>query len=253
MKLLSRKITAAGALLLAGIVTVILSLAGCSSAKPGSAVLGLIEAGSWKKTAESGRVLTKKEREETEISDALPFFTTTTGEPLESMEELNDEIRSVSTEYSAAKSKEYKNLVVATTASRTKKYLQATVYTISYESSWLGSDNVLQEKDRNLYSVAYDVQNDRAILCEDALEMTGMTGVELSVSMEDAFRDRTLKGQLRSTDMQGFLLDDNGSVCSIFMKLTYRPEGSDETKTAFVSFDPDTKKVTKLGFPESMK
>lgn len=240
-------------LLLACILMTIFPLSGCSSVKPGSAALGLIRAGSWKEAAASGRVLTRKERQGTELPDALPLFTTTTGEPLSEMDDLNEKVKSVSAQYDAAESKDYKKMSVTSTAVRTKRYLQATIYMITYESSWLNEKSALKEKDRNLCSLAYDVQNDRPILCEDALEMTGMTGVELSESMEDAFREGELKGQLRSTEMQGFLLDHDGSVRSIFMKLTYTPEGSNETETVFVSFDPDTKKVTKLGFPESMK
>lgn len=181
------------------------------------------------------------------ISSVLPVFTTSTGTPAEGMEKLNEILESARNDYAVDLSSDRKLMMTHTDVTSGSQVLQITYYQTEYTTSLTGKI----EKKRNLCSLAYDIRSDEAITPVEALESTGMTGIELSQLVSDDFSQLGEEGELHSTDMQGFLLDEDGNVTKIYMKLeTDRDE--DEYEEEFFVVDPKTGTMSRLSWPEDL-
>lgn len=107
------------------------------------------------------------------------------------------------------------------------------------------------EKGTRLYdlvTLCADEKQGVSITCREALERTGLTGVELSLQVGELVQKSGMKGELSTTEMQGFRIDDGGSVSEIYMKVRMEVVNADTTvqEEHFFSFDPEKKALTKL-------
>lgn len=100
----------------------------------------------------------------------------------------------------------------------------------------------------NLVSLCADEKQGLPITCKEALEMTGLTGVELSLRVGRLQKEMKIRGELSSTEMQGFRIDENGKVTEIYMKLTMKVEEEGQTieEEHFFSYFPDEEKLVPL-------
>ena len=100
----------------------------------------------------------------------------------------------------------------------------------------------------NLMSLCADEKQGLPITCKEALEMTGLTGVELSLRVGRLQKEMKIRGELSSTEMQGFRIDESGKVTEIYMKLTMKVEEEDQTieEEHFFSYSPDEEKLVRL-------
>lgn len=85
-------------------------------------------------------------------------------------------------------------------------------------------------RDYNLMTLGADEKNSAPVTSREALVMTGMTGVDLSLKVGRLAQEAGIRGVLQSTEMQGFIINEKGNVSEIFMKLTSRVENG-ETET----------------------
>lgn len=79
-----------------------------------------------------------------------------------------------------------------------------------------------------LVTLCADEKNKLSITCREALEMTGMSGVDLSLKVGKLSRSPKIRGRLAGTQMQGFCINESGEVEEIYMKLTLGVERQDE-------------------------
>lgn len=100
----------------------------------------------------------------------------------------------------------------------------------------------------NLVSMCADKKNGLPITCKEALEMTGMTGVDLSLHVGRLQKEMQTRGELFSTEMQGFRIDENGKVTEIYMKLIMKVEEGEQTieEEHFFSYYPEEEKLVRL-------
>ena len=103
-------------------------------------------------------------------------------------------------------------------------------------------------RDYNLMTLGADEKNSLPITSREALEMTGITGVDLSLKVGKLAQEAGIRGVLQSTEMQGFNINEEGRVSEIFMKLTSRVEdGETETEEEhFFSYVLDEEKLVSL-------
>ena len=114
----------------------------------------------------------------------------------------------------------------------------------------------LSEEDTRLYdliTLCVDEREKAPITCKEALEKTGMTGVDLSLNVGRLAQESGIRGELTSTEMQGFRIDKNGDVQEIYMKLVLETaqtdaEGEEVTKTEehFFSYFLQEEKLVRL-------
>lgn len=114
----------------------------------------------------------------------------------------------------------------------------------------------LSEEDTRLYdliTLCADEREETPITCKEALEKTGMTGVDLSLNVGRLAQESGIRGELTSTEMQGFRIDKNGEVREIYMKLALETvqtdaKGEEVTKTEehFFSYFPQEEKLVRL-------
>ena len=125
-----------------------------------------------------------------------------------------------------------------------KNYPQVTVV-------WYTSEEETRLYD--LVTLGVDMREEVPITCKEALEKTGLTGVDLSLAVGRLAQESGIRGELTSTEMQGFRLDENGDVREIYMKLileTVTENGEQEeittTEEQFFSYDPKENKLVRL-------
>ena len=153
--------------------------------------------------------------------------------------------------YQDAKEAKGKDAAVFTKTERSSSVEQATVYLSRYRVPW--NENKLKLHDRNLFSIAYDRENDRAIFCSDALLLTGIESAQLSRYMQDAVENGTIRGEIEETGMQGFHMTDDLQVDQIYMKLKVREKDTEESEEVFYTFNPKTHALTRMDFPDGRK
>ena len=75
-----------------------------------------------------------------------------------------------------------------------------------------------------------------------------MTGVDLCLKVGKLFKESSERGELRSTEMQGFELGENGEVKEIYMKLTLAIEEEEEERIEehFFSYIPEKDELVSL-------
>ena len=173
----------------------------------------------------------------------IPQFVTESGESTRAMEDLNAETESLQELYEKVKEEddgvsfvEIRSYIMPTT-----RFLQVTTTYCEYPTYGTWGD---------LMTLAYDTKTDTAITAREALEMSGYTGDQLSTSVHKAFVKAGLSGQIESTEMEGFELDDTGKVTAIYMKLGVRAEESDSSFEAFYRDVPSTGKIFMMAFSD---
>ena len=235
-----------GAVLPALLLLFAAAVAGCAKIgkKPGTPKLETIPLEADTMQLETGE---DTDVEETGIASSLPSFTTSTGVPAEGMEKLNEIAESAEKDYQVDLSSDKKLMMIHTDESTSDSYLQATYYQTEYVTTLTGR----VKQTRNLCSLAYQIADDTPITAVEALDSTGITGVELSQKVSDGYTALGLSGSLHSTNMQGFALDDDGNVTKIYMKLEI-DDGGEDYDEAFYVFDPATETMTALSWPKDL-
>lgn len=97
----------------------------------------------------------------------------------------------------------------------------------------------------NLLSLAFDRESGDAINCRKALDLSGLTGVQLTMNVASIYKKTKSDGDVYSTEMQGFYLDPEGNVAQIYMKLLI-DKGDEEPEEHFYAYDPDQQTLTPL-------
>ena len=86
----------------------------------------------------------------------------------------------------------------------------------------------------NIMTLAADEKEGMPVTCKEALEKTGMSGVELSLRAgrlaKEKFAEEKIPGEISSTEMQGFLIDEEGRIREVYMKLTLEVENKEENR-----------------------
>ena len=120
-----------------------------------------------------------------------------------------------------------------------KNYPQVTVV-------WFVADKDIQTY--NLISLCADEKQGLPVTCKEALEMTGLTGVDLSLRVGRLQKEMKIRGELSSTEMQGFRIDESGKVTEIYMKLIMKVTEGEQTieEEHFFSYFPDEEKLVRL-------
>lgn len=104
----------------------------------------------------------------------------------------------------------------------------------------------------NILTLAADEKEGMPITCKEALDNTGMSGVELSLKVgrlaKEKFAKENIAGEISSTEMQGFVIDEEGRISEIYMKLTLEVEKNEDNKREehFFSYIPGDEKLVKL-------
>lgn len=100
----------------------------------------------------------------------------------------------------------------------------------------------------NLMTLGADIREGLPITCKEALLKTQMTGVDLCLEVGTLFNESGEKGQLQSTEMQGFEIGEDGKVREIYMKLTLEIEKGEEKirEEHFFSYIPEKKELVAL-------
>lgn len=164
------------------------------------------------------------------------------------IERLNDEIGELIEEYQATLDDDEQTWTVTSTLSTGDRILQGTIY-ISKEESTLLSGDV---HSRQLASFAYDTQTHTGYTAQDALESDPMDSVELSTRVHKAFRVLEPNAELYSTEMQGFLLNDDASTEFLYMRIEEEPDPenpADEATEMFYLYDPAVDAMAELDWP----
>lgn len=122
---------------------------------------------------------------------------------------------------------------------KVKGYPQVTVI-------WYVDDESAREY--NLMTLGADEKNGTPITSKEALEMTGMSGVDLSLHVGKLEQESDIRGELKSTEMQGFQIDENGNIKEIYMKLVLEVTEGEEVieEEHFFSFVPEEDVLVKL-------
>ena len=109
---------------------------------------------------------------------------------------------------------------------------------------------ILEQTSRtyNIMTLAADEKNALPITSKEALQMTNMTGVDLSLKVGKLTKESGIRGELLSTEMQGFRIDEDGAVKEIYMKLILGIKKGEETteEQHFFSYVLDEGKLVKL-------
>lgn len=100
----------------------------------------------------------------------------------------------------------------------------------------------------NIMTLGADEKNSLPITSKEALEMTGMSGVDLSLKVGKLSKESGIRGELLSTEMQGFRIDEEGKVKEIYMKLVMeiKKENDVTEEEHFFSYIPEEEKLEKL-------
>lgn len=115
---------------------------------------------------------------------------------------------------------------------------------------WWNEQGSIMNDGTNLMTLAYDMDSNTAITCKEALKMTNLTGVDLVQSVADAYKKNIAKGQVISTDMQGFVISKKGNVTQIYMKLMVRSETDGTEEEHFYSYHVKDNTLTPLNQKE---
>lgn len=168
----------------------------------------------------------------------IPVFHTENEKLQQSLRDLEKETRKLQKVYERAQ-KRGEHLEMRCYLCDTDHYPQVTV--VWYTD---GADTRLY----NLVTLAVDEKEGLPVTCKEALERTGMSGVDLSLRVGKLAQEKKLRGEISTMEMQGFKLDEEGGVSEVYMKLEMGIKGEEETKTEehFFSYDPKEESLVKL-------
>lgn len=167
---------------------------------------------------------------------------------LEEVERLNHEIEHLIDEYHETLGDENRTWTVTCQVNSTDRILQGTIYITKEEISLLG----ISEDTRQLASFAYDTQEHHGYTAQDTLETDPLTGVELSTKVQQAFSVLEPNAELLSTEMQGFLLNDDATTQFFYMRVEEDPDTEDpdnDTYERFYLYDPVVDAMAELAWP----
>lgn len=115
---------------------------------------------------------------------------------------------------------------------------------------WYVSEDTTRLYD--MMTLAADEKNSEPVTCKEALEKTGLSGVDLSLKIGKLAGEAGIRGDLQTMEMQGFRLDEKGQVAQIFMKLTLKvTEGEEDnlqehTEEHYFSWVPGEDKLESM-------
>lgn len=168
--------------------------------------------------------------EEGAAEEKLPQFVTESGESTKALEDLNEELNTIRDRYEEIRKQDDGTwMEIRSFVTQNDRYLQVTTAWNTYPTYGTQGD---------LMTLAYDKQTDTAIRCGDALVMTGLTGDQLSQDVNRAYVSSGMAGEVQYTGMEGFVLEEDGTVSEIYMKLRIKEEQADVPYEAFFSYDP---------------
>ncbi len=162
-----------------------------------------------------------------EFTSDIPRFVSTDKDVQKELEYVNDELQNLEDTYYKSRDKELKMWI--------KSYLADTEQIQQVTVCWFEEHPILGD-DYNMMSLAYNKKNGEIITSKEALELTGITGVDLTTNVAKLFKSLHTSLNLEETEMQGFLMDEEGNVTSIFMKLVALNE-NDEYEQHFYQYD----------------
>ena len=168
----------------------------------------------------------------------IPEFVTNNDEIQKNLRVLEREIKNLE----KIVEKEQKNgaeMEMRSFVSGTDNYPQVTVI-------WYIDEE--ESRQYNLMTLGADTAEGQPITCKEALLMTNMSGVDLSLKVGKLFNESNVRGELQSTEMQGFEIGENGEVKEIYMKLTLVTEENDEEmiEEHFFSYIPGSDQLVSL-------
>lgn len=177
----------------------------------------------------------------------MPRFVSDTGKTTPAMDRLNREIDALEEEIRELREQQAEESEEAGEANSGtgvqlrsyvhdgSRYLQLTVLVSPALS---GEDAGETAQPYRLMTLAYDRQEDESILCRDALLLAGIGGDTLSINVNSAYVASGMPGAVEATDMQGFRLNEDGSVGRIYMQLRTREQDAELPEIKFYSYDP---------------
>lgn len=166
----------------------------------------------------------------------------------EELDRLNDEIEQLVDEYHETLDDNEINWTVCSQLASGDRVLQGTIYITKDQASLLSG----AQQSRQLASFAYDTQTHTGYTALDALREDPLTGVDLSTRVQKAFRALEPDAELLSTEMQGFLLNDNATTQFLYMQIEMDPdpENPGERPTEqFYLYDPDVDAMAIIEWP----
>ncbi len=190
-----------------------------------------IEVGSYETDSKTG-----------ESTVEIPSFVSNDEQIQKDLKYLNDETDYLVKLYEKSKDKDL-GLWIKSYPSEQNQIMQVTV-------CWFEEHPILGN-DYNLMSLAYNAKTGEPITSKEALNMTGITGVDLTTNVVRCYQTIDETGKLDETEMQGFILDDQGNVSMILMKLSVETEEG-EYERHFYQYDfvnDQLTPVSELGYP----
>lgn len=169
-------------------------------------------------------------------------------EDLSEITRLNEEITSLVDEYRETLQDDEENWTVTSTIDVGERILQGTIYIHKEESSLLSGNT----ESRQLASFAYDTQEHVGYTAQDALEADPLSGVELATRVQQAFSVLEPDAALLSTDMQGFVLNDDATTEFLYMRIESELDSEhpgENTVEQFYLYDPAVNAMTELTWP----
>ena len=168
----------------------------------------------------------------------IPKFSTNHESEMKELMSLNDQVRDLENQYLALRSDPDSSMMLWTQViGSSSDYLQATV------SWYLEKSGV---RDYNIVSLVYDKNNNRVFNNNDALQNEGLTGVELSTSVGKKFlsiHSLPEDEYIKSTEMQGFALNEEGDTALIYMKVILKKANREEEQFFYV-YHVDSQSLT---------
>ncbi len=168
----------------------------------------------------------------------IPQFVTKSGESTKSLDTLNEKTKFLQDMYKEVRDENDGSFVeIRSYVADTQRYLQVTTTYVELpaKESW-----------GDLITLAYDTKTDTAITPHDALAQSGIPGDQLSIDVHDAYVASGGKDLVRSTEMQGFELDDMGNLTAVYMKLGLYSEETDSETQKFYRYCPSDQSITPL-------
>lgn len=166
----------------------------------------------------------------------------------EEIERLNAEIQVLVDEYRETLDDTDRKWTVTSEITSGDRILQGTIYITKEETSLLSGDT----SSRQLASFAYDTETHTGYTAQDALEADPLTGVELSTNVKQAFNVLEPGAELLTTEMQGFVLNDDATTEFIYMRIESDADPEDGVETPieqFYLYDPSVDAMAALDWP----
>lgn len=160
----------------------------------------------------------------------IPRFVSEDEDVQRELEKLNIEVDDLKERY-LDETADGKQFWIRTYVSQNTEVLQCTI-------CWFEEHPILGNN-YNMMTLAYNTKTGDALTSKDALDSMNIDGVELSINVGRAFKNSGINGQLDETNMQGFVMDSNGNVTEVYMKLTVLMEEDEEPEQHFFIYNDE--------------